>query len=233
MRSGSTLQSKASNAENGDSLGSFSISDDGNTIAGGILDDYHGRGVNPSSPCDNDIKDDSSVGAAVVFVRQGYDGLSKRSSSRPIPGRETGSAWRLQLSGDSWPCRPARGQCGAGHQRQGRMMTPPRKPAPCTYSRVRTQRRLSMSRARTNASTKSGRRERTLSVREAHSGAATEEEEEAMDADALKKITIKKKIESFNRTCNYQFPRTPVPHHSLLGCLSLAVGRCRWRSPSP
>jgi hypothetical protein len=105
-RSGSTwtLQSylKASNAENGDSLGVVvSISDDGNTIAGGILDeDCTAAGVNPSSPCDNDIKDDSSVGAAVVFVRQGTQWAQQAFIKPSNPGKEDWFGSRLQLSGD-------------------------------------------------------------------------------------------------------------------------------------
>jgi FG-GAP repeat len=105
-RSGSTwtLQSylKASNAENGDSLGVVvSISDDANTIAGGILDeDCMAAGVNPSSPCDNDIKDDTSVGAAVVFVRQGTQWAQQAFIKPSNPGKEDWFASRLQLSGD-------------------------------------------------------------------------------------------------------------------------------------
>jgi hypothetical protein len=105
-RSGSTwtLQSylKASNAENGDSLGVVvSISDDGNTIAGGILDeDCMAAGVNPSSPCDNDVKDDTSVGAVVVFVRQGTQWAQQAFIKASNPGKEDWFGSRLQLSGD-------------------------------------------------------------------------------------------------------------------------------------
>jgi FG-GAP repeat protein len=99
-----TLQSylKASNAENGDSLGvAVSISDDGNTIAGGILDeDCMAAGVNPSSPCDNDIKDDTSVGAAVVFVRQGAQWAQQAFIKPSNPGKEDWFGSRLQISGD-------------------------------------------------------------------------------------------------------------------------------------
>lgn len=105
-RSGSTwtLQSylKASNAEAGDSLGVVvSISDDGNTIAGGILDeDCTAAGVNPSSPCDSDVKDDTSVGAAVVFVRQGTQWAQQAFIKASNPGKEDWFGSRLQLSGD-------------------------------------------------------------------------------------------------------------------------------------
>jgi len=105
-RSGSTwtLQSylKASNAENGDSLGVIvSISDDGNTIAGGILDeDCMAGGVNPSSPCDNDVKEDTSVGAVAVFVRQGTQWAQQAFIKASNPGKEDWFGSRLQLSGD-------------------------------------------------------------------------------------------------------------------------------------
>src|SRR4030095_331784 len=99
-----TLQSylKASNAENGDSLGVVvSISDDGNTIAGGILDeDCLAAGVNPSSPCDNDMKADTSVGAAVVFVRQGTQWAQQAYIKASNPGKEDWFGSRLQISGD-------------------------------------------------------------------------------------------------------------------------------------
>jgi hypothetical protein len=105
-RSGSTwtLQSylKVSNAENGDSLGVIvSISDDGNTIAGGILDeDCMSAGVNPSSPCDTDVKDDTSVGAVAVFVRQGTQWAQQAFIKPSNPGKEDWFGSRLQLSGD-------------------------------------------------------------------------------------------------------------------------------------
>ena len=105
-RSGSTwtLQSylKASNAEVNDSLGVIvSISDDGNTVAGGILDeDCTAAGVNPSAPCDNDMKEDTSVGAAVVFVRQGVQWAQQAYFKASNPGKEDWFGSRLQISGD-------------------------------------------------------------------------------------------------------------------------------------
>jgi len=105
-RSGTTwaLQSylKASNAEGGDSLGVIvSISDDGNTIAGGILDeDCMSTGVNPSNACDNDQKDDTSVGAAVVFVRQGTQWAQQAFIKASNTGKEDWFGSRLQISGD-------------------------------------------------------------------------------------------------------------------------------------
>ena len=93
---------KASNAENGDSLGVIvSISDDGNTIAGGILDeDCVSTGVNPSNACDNDVRDDTSVGAAVVFIRQGTQWAQQAFIKASNTGKEDWFGSRLQLSGD-------------------------------------------------------------------------------------------------------------------------------------
>jgi hypothetical protein len=93
---------KASNAENGDSLGVIvSISDDGNTIAGGILDeDCFATGVNPSNACDNDVKDDTSVGAVVVFTRQGARWAQQAFIKASNTGKEDWFGSRLQISGD-------------------------------------------------------------------------------------------------------------------------------------
>jgi hypothetical protein len=93
---------KASNAENGDSLGVIvSISDDGNTIAGGILDeDCFSTGVNPSNACDNDVKDDTSVGAVAVFIRNGTQWAQQAFIKASNTGKEDWFGSRLQLSGD-------------------------------------------------------------------------------------------------------------------------------------
>jgi len=105
-RSGSTwtLQSylKASNAEGGDSLGVVvSISDDGNTIAGGILDeDCFSTGVNPSNACDNDQPSDTSVGAVAVFIRNGTQWAQQAFIKASNTGKEDWFGSRLQLSGD-------------------------------------------------------------------------------------------------------------------------------------
>jgi hypothetical protein len=74
-RTGSTwiqqMRLVASNAERGDSLGcSIAISGDGNTILAGAFDeDALLTGIQPPDAGANDEKDDSSVGAAYVFVR--------------------------------------------------------------------------------------------------------------------------------------------------------------------
>jgi len=91
----------AHNAEAGDSLGvNVSISDDGNTLLAGSLDeDCQATGVNPPG-CDNDRALDISTGAAYVFVRNG----TKWSQQAYIKASNTGKwDWfgsRLALSGD-------------------------------------------------------------------------------------------------------------------------------------
>ena len=93
---------KASNGENGDSMGvATAISDDGNTVVSGILDeDCMAPGVNPSNPCDNDVKDDTSVGAVAVFVRQGTQWTQQAFIKASNPGKEDWFGSRLDLSGD-------------------------------------------------------------------------------------------------------------------------------------
>lgn len=93
---------KASNGENGDSMGvSVSISDDGNTIATGSLDeDCLATGVNPAQPCDSDQKDDTSAGAAYVFVRQGTTWTQQAFIKASNTGKEDWFGSRLQISGD-------------------------------------------------------------------------------------------------------------------------------------
>jgi hypothetical protein len=93
---------KASNGENGDSMGvSVSISDDGNTIATGALDeDCLATGVNPKEPCDNDIKTDTSAGAAYVFVRSGTTWTQQAFIKASNTGKEDWFGSRLQISGD-------------------------------------------------------------------------------------------------------------------------------------
>src|SRR5204863_176895 len=64
---------QASNAEPQDSMGCWvAISDDGNTIAAGSLDeDSLLTGIQPPDAGANDEKTDKSAGAAYVFVRNG------------------------------------------------------------------------------------------------------------------------------------------------------------------
>jgi hypothetical protein len=96
-----TAYLKASNAEAGDSLGyDMAISQDGNTIVGGAADeDCFSAGINPPG-CDNDVKLDSSTGAAYVFVRNGGTWTQQAFIKSSHPGKEDWFGSRLHLSGD-------------------------------------------------------------------------------------------------------------------------------------
>ena len=96
-----TAYLKASNAEAGDSLGyAIAISQDGNTIAGGAADeDCYTPGINPPG-CDNDVKLDSSTGAAYVFVRNGGTWTQQAFIKSSHPNKEDWFGSRLTLSGD-------------------------------------------------------------------------------------------------------------------------------------
>jgi hypothetical protein len=90
------------NVEAGDQFGvAVSISDDGNTLLVGSLDeDCLAAGVNPKEPCDNDRAADISTGAAYVFVRSGT-GWTQQAFLKPHNAAE--NDWfgsRLVLSGD-------------------------------------------------------------------------------------------------------------------------------------
>jgi hypothetical protein len=93
---------KASNAEQADSLGaSVSISDDGNTLVAGSLDeDCPATGVGPAERCGNDRESNSSVGAAYVFVREGTTWSEQAFVKASNTGKEDWFASRLVLSGD-------------------------------------------------------------------------------------------------------------------------------------
>jgi hypothetical protein len=92
---------QANNAENGDSLGySLAISDDGNTIAAGAADeDCLKTGVNPSG-CDMDQKDDTSAGAAYVFVRNGATWTQQAFLKASNTGDHDWFGVRIAISGD-------------------------------------------------------------------------------------------------------------------------------------
>src|SRR5579863_1900800 len=96
-----TAYLKASNAEAGDSLGyDMAISQDGNTIAGGAADeDCYSAGINPPG-CDNDLKLDSSTGAAYVFFRSGGTWTQQAFIKSSHPNKEDWFGSRLNLSGD-------------------------------------------------------------------------------------------------------------------------------------
>ena len=93
---------KADNGENGDSMGvSTAISDDGNTVLTGSLDeDCMATGVNPTTPCNNDVKNDTSAGAAYVFVRNGTTWTQQAFIKASNAGKEDWFGSRLALSGD-------------------------------------------------------------------------------------------------------------------------------------
>ena len=97
-----TAYLKASNAENGDSLGyDMAISQDGNTIVGGAGDeDCFAAGVNPPEKCDNDFRTDTSTGAVYVFVRSGGAWTQQAFIKASHPGKEDWFGSRLSLSGD-------------------------------------------------------------------------------------------------------------------------------------
>jgi tartrate dehydratase beta subunit/fumarate hydratase class I family protein len=93
---------KASNAEANDSLGvHVSISDDGNTVAVGSLDeDCTAVGVNPSALCDSEMRTDTSTGAAYVFIRNGTQWAQQAFFKASNTGKEDWFGSRLQISGD-------------------------------------------------------------------------------------------------------------------------------------
>ena len=97
-----TAYLKASNAENGDSLGyDMAISQDGNTIVGGSGDeDCFASGVNPAAACDDDYKTDTSTGAVYVFVRNAGTWTQQAFIKSSHPSNEDWFGARLNLSGD-------------------------------------------------------------------------------------------------------------------------------------
>ncbi|HEY7448288.1 MAG TPA: hypothetical protein VH702_09070 [Vicinamibacterales bacterium] len=91
----------ASNAEAGDSLGvHVALSEDGNTLLAGSLDeDCQLTGVNPQG-CDDDRALDSSTGAAYVFVRNGTTWSQEAFLKASNTGANDWFGSRLALSGD-------------------------------------------------------------------------------------------------------------------------------------
>ena len=105
-RSGSTWSQQArlqaSNAEPQDSMGCWvSISDDGNTIAAGSLDeDSLLTGIQPPDAGANDEKTDKSAGAAYVFVRNGTTWSQQAFIKASNTGEDDWFGLHLALSGD-------------------------------------------------------------------------------------------------------------------------------------
>ena len=90
------------NVEAGDQFGvAVSISDDGNTLLVGSLDeDCLAAGVNPSEPCDNDRESDISTGAAYICVRSGTTWTQQAFLKPHNISENDWFASRLVLSGD-------------------------------------------------------------------------------------------------------------------------------------
>jgi hypothetical protein len=105
-RSGSTWSQQArlqaSNAEPQDSMGCWvAISDDGNTIAAGSLDeDSLLTGIQPPDAGANDEKTDKSAGAAYVFVRSGTAWSQQAFIKASNTGEDDWFGLHLALSGD-------------------------------------------------------------------------------------------------------------------------------------
>ena len=93
---------KAENAEANDSMGvQVAISDDGNTIATGALDeDCMATGINPSVNCGDDAPSDTSTGAAYVFVRTDGDWKQQAFFKASNTGKNDWFGSRIALSGD-------------------------------------------------------------------------------------------------------------------------------------
>lgn len=92
---------KASNGESQDSLGvHVALSDDGHTLLVGSLDeDCLATGVNTPG-CDNDGREDLSVGAAYVFVRNGTAWAQQAFIKASNAGFNDWFGSRVALSGD-------------------------------------------------------------------------------------------------------------------------------------
>jgi hypothetical protein len=92
---------KASKSEQGDSWGvSVALSDDGNTlVAGSVDEDCKATGVNPAG-CDNDFKTDVSTGAVTVWVRNGTTWSEQAYLKSSNTDTEDWFGIRTGLSGD-------------------------------------------------------------------------------------------------------------------------------------
>jgi len=93
---------QASNAERQDSMGTWvTISDDGNTVAAGSLDeDSLLTGVNPGNLGANDQASDTSAGAAYVFTRTGNTWAQQAFVKASNSGKEDWFGSRVALNGD-------------------------------------------------------------------------------------------------------------------------------------
>jgi hypothetical protein len=94
---------KAENAEANDSMGvAVAISDDGNTILAGALDeDCLATGINPPDrSCDQDGPSDTSTGAAYVFLRTDGEWKQNAFLKASNTGKNDWFGSRIALSGD-------------------------------------------------------------------------------------------------------------------------------------
>jgi hypothetical protein len=93
---------QSSNGESQDSLGCWvAISDDGNTVAAGALDeDSVLTGVQPGNRGAEDEATDMSAGAAYIFVRTGGSWSQQAFIKATNTGKEDWFGVRLALSGD-------------------------------------------------------------------------------------------------------------------------------------
>ncbi len=113
---------KTSISEGGDSWGvSLALSDDGNTLALGSVDeDCTATGVNPPG-CDTDIKTDVSTGAVAIFIRTRDDVVAAGAAQgvehrgRGLVRRQGRAERRRQHARGH---RVERGQRGPGHRRK-------------------------------------------------------------------------------------------------------------------
>ena len=92
---------KVATAEQGDSWGvSLAISDDGNTLVTGSVDeDCTATGVNPTG-CDGDVKTDVSTGAVAVFTRAGTTWSQQAFLKSSNTDTEDWFGIRTAISGD-------------------------------------------------------------------------------------------------------------------------------------
>jgi hypothetical protein len=93
---------KPNNVDQNDSFGAaVALSDDGNTLLAGSLDeDCMATGVNPTVNCTEDVKADTSTGAAYVFIRSGTTWTQQAFVKPSNTGANDWFGSRLAISGD-------------------------------------------------------------------------------------------------------------------------------------
>jgi hypothetical protein len=93
---------KPNNVDQNDSFGAaVYLSDDGNTLFGGSLDeDCMATGVNPKDNCTDDVKADTSTGAGYIFVRSGTTWTQQAFLKPSNTGANDWFGSRAAISGD-------------------------------------------------------------------------------------------------------------------------------------